>query len=245
MAETVKDEEARTAGTPQQTEDVQKSDSDQNSESGKTETPPQSVKVDGEKQEGEKTETEKACGGKKDDEDKKKACGTTDEEDEEEQKKKAASVKKSEGENSSDSSNSAQQQSSAEKTPVQTEDELQKSKRITPARTESLKKAALELLKLIGEIDSEAIKSIVGSFTSSNVAKQEQEKSMDAKTEKVEKNPEVEKLETELNETKAKLEETTKRLDEIEKSRQPSKSVEAAGGTDKVDTKKSFWTGVL
>lgn len=229
-----------------------------NSGSVQTETPPNNP-------EAVKTDTEKACGGKKDDEDKKKA-----QEEEEEEKKKAAEAKKAEevkkaqeeeakkaedAKKAEEAKSSNQVSDQTANPPVQVD--VDKSKRVTPARVDSLKKAALELLKLIGEIDSEAVKSIVGSFATSNVNK---EKPMEAKPEK---NPEIEKLEKELTETKtnlekeladskAKLEETSKRLDEtnkkledIEKSRQPSKSVEGQGGTDKKETKKSFWSGVL
>jgi len=243
---------------------VQKAENPEKVETPNPEIPKDEPKTEVVVTEPEKVEAEKACGGSKDEDKKKaeseKACGggMKDEDkkkSEEEKGMNPAAVaailrnmkgapkeavkeivswleaKKSDGE--ANVSKDLQQES---------EDEIQKSKRFTPSRTESLKKTALDLLKLLGEIDVEAMKSIVDSFKSSNVAKQEGEKQMDQKSEK---DPNVEKLESELTETKAKLEETTKKLEEIEKSRLPSKSVDGEGGTDKKETKKSFWTGVL
>jgi hypothetical protein len=254
MDETVKGEEVRKAEDPERVETP-------NPEISKEEPKPEVASV-----EPEKVEAEKACGGSKD-EDKKKAGGSEDEEDEEEMKRKNS--KKSEEEKGMnpaaisailrsmkgapkeavkeivswlESKKSDSEANVSKDLQKESEDEIQKSKRFTPSRTESLKKTALDLLKLLGEIDVEAMKSIVDSFKSSNVAKQEGEKEMDQKSEK---DPNVEKLESELTETKAKLEEKTKKLEEIEKSRLPSKSVEGEGGTDKKETKKSFWTGVL
>lgn len=267
MDETVKDEAVRKAEDPEKVEAP-------NPEISKEEPKTEVASIEPEKVEAEKAcgggskdeDKKKACGGSKDDE-KKKACGSGDEEDEEEMKRKNS--KKSEEEKGMnpaaisailrsmkgapkeavkeivswlESKKSDSEANVSKDLQKESEDEIQKSKRFTPSRTESLKKTALDLLKLLGEIDVEAMKSIVDSFKSSNVAKQEGEKEMDQKSEK---DPNVEKLESELTETKAKLEEKTKKLEEIEKSRLPSKSVESEGGTDKKETKKSFWTGVL
>jgi hypothetical protein len=242
MDETVKGEEVRKAEDPE-----------------RVETPNPEISKEEPKTEVASTEPEKV--------EAEKACGSGDEEDEEEMKRKNS--KKSEEEKGMnpaaisailrsmkgapkeavkeivswlESKKSDSEANVSKDLQKESEDEIQKSKRFTPSRTESLKKTALDLLKLLGEIDVEAMKSIVDSFKSSNVAKQEGEKEMDQKSEK---DPNVEKLESELTETKAKLEEKTKKLEEIEKSRLPSKSVEGEGGTDKKETKKSFWTGVL
>jgi hypothetical protein len=251
MDETVKDEV------------VQKSENPEKVETPNPEISKDEPKKEVEPTEPEKVDAEKACGGSKDEDKKKaeeeKACGGSKKDEkkksEEEKGMNPAAVaailrsmkgapkeavkeivswleaKKSDGE--ANVSKDLQQEN---------EDEIQKSKRFTPSRTESLKKTAIDLLKLLGEIDVAAMKSIVDSFKPSNVVKQEGEKQMDQKSEK---DPNVEKLESELTETRAKLEETTKKLEDIEKSRQPSKSVEGEGGTDKKETKKSFWTGVL
>jgi len=253
MDETVKDEV------------VQKSENPEKVETPNPEISKDEPKKEVEPTEPEKVDAEKACGGSKD-EDKKKACGEDGEDEEETKRKNSKKSEEEKGMNPAAFAAILRNMKGAPKEAVkeivswleskksdgeanvskdlqqENEDEIQKSKRFTPSRTESLKKTAIDLLKLLGEIDVAAMKSIVDSFKPSNVVKQEGEKQMDQKSEK---DPNVEKLESELTETRAKLEETTKKLEDIEKSRQPSKSVEGEGGTDKKETKKSFWTGVL
>jgi len=113
-----------------------------------------------------------------------------------------------------------------------------KSKKFTPARMAAMKEMAMQLMKLIGDVDSNTAKDIMEA-----IKELPKDKSVPSSVRPVNTSKSVEsEVVKQLQEENVKLE---KRIEEIEKTRMPSKSVEDNGGTDQKAVKKSLWSGVL
>jgi hypothetical protein len=119
--------------------------------------------------------------------------------------------------------------------------QVQKAKTFGKGKTAVLQNAVSALAKLLGDVSEDALKAAMGPFGDP--------------TKKVEKNagepaaeptPTVDPAELITKAVEAALEPVTKRIDEIEKTRNPSQSVEGDGGTDKqTPVEKSIWSGIL
>jgi hypothetical protein len=124
-----------------------------------------------------------------------------------------------------------------------------KGKTFTPSRTGAIKEVVGKLIKLMGEIgDADTLKALADMVkelpdgnpgqgikavgTTGGVALKKAEE-------------EIAALKAELEKSKEERADVVKRLDEIEKTREPSKSVDGDGGTDKETVKKEFWGGVI
>lgn len=110
-------------------------------------------------------------------------------------------------------------------------EQINKSRKFTEARTSTVKEVVTQLVNLLNEVDEDAAKALVASFKELPCGKAPESYNPAVGTTKA--------LEQEV----AQL---TKRLEDIEKARQPSKSVSGEGGTDRqTNVKKCLWDGVL
>lgn len=125
---------------------------------------------------------------------------------------------------------------------------VQKARSFTNARTEVLSSVVGSLAKLLGDVDDDALKKALGNLSKGNLPNNA---TVDSQVRPTGVSKSADGDEGEANaivEAIGKaLEPVTKRLDEIEKTRNPSKSVEGEGGSDQQQTQveKSFWHGVL
>lgn len=128
---------------------------------------------------------------------------------------------------------------------------VQKARSFTNARTQALSGAVSAMVKLLGEVDEPALKAALAGLKGGDLPNSPGVDSQVRPTAPTQKsadggeggdeNPIVAAL------SKA-LEPITKRLDEIEKTRNPSQSVEGDGGSDTqtpVEKNGGFWKGVL
>jgi len=117
------------------------------------------------------------------------------------------------------------------------EDAIQKAKTFTPKRQAKLQKVLDELKSVLDEV----------SGSTSTTKKEDDSVSKLAGIEEVTKKlDELKEAISKQNETSEKtVKELTDRVETIEKTRNPSTSVEDDGGTDTQETKKGFWSGVL
>lgn len=113
---------------------------------------------------------------------------------------------------------------------------VQKGKKFTANRTNTLKNVTTELLKLIGEVaDAETIKSLIETLKAMPTSPKYQQGVHAVGT--VKKSEDEEKI----NET---LVELAKRIDKLEEAR-PAPTSEGAEQTENKEVKKGFWEGVI
>ena len=111
---------------------------------------------------------------------------------------------------------------------------VQKSKNFTSARTNTLKDVALQLMKLIGDVDEKAMKDMLGTIKEFPTGKSPASAVRPVGTQKS-----LESLEEVIKQLQGKIE-------KLENARPVSKSVENDGGTDKEKpVEKGLWGNVL
>jgi len=122
---------------------------------------------------------------------------------------------------------------------------VQKAKTFGKAKTATLQNAVQALAKLLGDVSEDALKSAMAPYMDPS-KKVETTKAADTEP-AAEPTPAVNPAELITKAVATALEPIAKRLEEIEKTRNPSQSVEGDGGTDNQSTKveKSIWAGVL
>ena len=112
---------------------------------------------------------------------------------------------------------------------------VQKAKSFTQNRTEQLQSAASALLGLMKEVDEDAMKGLVNQFAKGELPS-------GGKVDSQVRPAPVKKGDGDPRDVE--IAELRKRLDTIEKTRQPSQSVDGEGGTDQ-KVQKGFWGGVV
>ena len=119
---------------------------------------------------------------------------------------------------------------------------VEKAKTFGKGKTAALQNAVSALAKLLGDVSEDALKAAMAPYM--DPTKKVEKKVDDSATEPT---PAVDPTELITKAVATALEPITKRLDEIEKTRNPSQSVEGDGGTDKQSTQveKSIWSGIL
>jgi len=119
--------------------------------------------------------------------------------------------------------------------------QVQKAKTFGKAKTATLQNAVSALAKLLGDVSEDALKAAMLPY-SDPTKKVDTTKAVDP-----EQTNTADPIELITKAVASALEPITKRLDEIEKTRNPSQSVEGDGGTESRQTKvnKSIWAGVL
>lgn len=117
--------------------------------------------------------------------------------------------------------------------------EVSKSKKFTSSRTDTLKQVAMQLMKLIGDVDQDTMKAIVDSLKELPEGKSPPSAVRPVGTQKSLEEEEV------LKQLRDENEGLKGRVEALEKAKMPSKSVEGNGGTDSQTVKKGLWSGVL
>lgn len=121
---------------------------------------------------------------------------------------------------------------------------VEKAKTFGKGKTVALQNAVSALAKLLGDVSEDALKTAMSPFMDPT-KKVDTTKAADAEP-AAEPTPAVDPSELITKAVSAALEPITKRLEEIEKTRNPSQSVEGDGGTDTTTpVKKSIWSGIL
>jgi hypothetical protein len=123
--------------------------------------------------------------------------------------------------------------------------QVQKAKTFGKAKTATLQNAVSALAKLLGDVSEEALKSAMAPYM--DPTKKVEKNAGNAAEEPPEPKPTADPAELITKAVATALEPISKRLEEIEKTRNPSQSVEGDGGTDSKSTQveKSIWSGIL
>jgi len=123
-----------------------------------------------------------------------------------------------------------------------------KRRQFTADRVKSMADAAMGMMKLLKEVDEEACKGIIATIKElpSN-AKVAPAVKPTGTGKAVKKSENEEALEAELKKRDERIDALEKQIQEVTKSREPSKSVDDLGGTDKekVQKSKSLFKGVI
>lgn len=120
---------------------------------------------------------------------------------------------------------------------------VQKAKTFGKGKTVALQNAVSALAKLLGDVSEDALKAAMSPFMDPS---KKVETTKAATEPAAEPTPTADPAELITKAVASALEPITKRLDEIEKTRNPSQSVEGDGGTDSnTKVQKGMWTGII